>query len=326
MRFLEEQLAPSFDAVEVWDEPSYASLLPHPKPDAHKYSRGHLQVIAGSGSYPGAAVLCSDAAAHSGAGYVSLAVPQEIVAIAQTHLLTVPVRGFASMQGAFAAEEADVLLEAVQKADAVVCGPGLTVTAGTVALLQQLLVSSDKPLLLDADALNALRACSGQLSERRRLGYPLIITPHEGEARRLLELTATMEQGAEEADIAGLFDAEVTLAWRVQLAQVLSRCFAACVVFKGPVTIIVGEGRVIISDHGTPALASAGTGDVLSGIIGALLAQGLLPLQAAALGVYLHGCAARIATRKVSDICMVATDVIDALGEAVLALEQDGGR
>ena len=288
------------DAPEVWDEAEYAALLPLPIADTHKNARGRVLVIAGSGAYPGAAVLAARGAMRAGAGYVTLAVPDGIVSVAQGHLLAAPVVGLPQGRThAFSSAAADKALALSRDFDAVVLGPGLSQADGAAATARALVTRLQIPLVIDADALNAL-VDAGELIEQRTA--PTVLTPHPGELGRLLGMTA----------------AEVN-ADRVSSSAKLAGAGRA-VVLKGAGTVISADGRQVVNVSGTPALATAGTGDVLAGVIGALLAQRLEPLEAAALGAYLHGRAGEAAAADLTPMCVTAEDVPGYLPTAVAEL------
>lgn len=296
---IDAALADIDGAPELWTAEQYADLIPLPAVDAHKNSRGRLLVVAGSGAYPGAAVLAARGAIRSGAGYVTLAVPEGVVPIAQAHLLTVPVIGMPQGRGhAFSSAALGKLLELARDYDAVVLGPGLTLADGAVVTARGLVQQLDVPLLIDADGLNALVDARGLLDERTA---PTVLTPHPGELARLLGVSAAQVQGD-----------------RVSSSARLATSSRA-VVLKGAGTVISGAGRQVVNTSGTPALATAGTGDVLAGMIGALLAQGLSPLDAGALGAYVHGRAGQAAAATLTPMCVTAEDVpgflADAFGE-----------
>ncbi|MDR3037589.1 MAG: NAD(P)H-hydrate dehydratase [Coriobacteriales bacterium] len=302
-----------------------AVLLPPIARNAYKYTRGSLLVLAGSNSFPGAAVLAAQAAARGGAGYVTLAIPETVAAIAQAHLLSVPVIAAPATKGAFAADAwKDVCAQATH-VDAIVLGPGLTVTSSTSAFVEVVLREATVPVLVDADALNILAACWAQSgvvlpfasgvqtgsastsasnfgdctpSAPASAADPCyILTPHAGELKRLLDAT-------------GLAD-----------VQCLANALNAVVVAKGPETSIVSPTQMRSVSSGTPALAKAGTGDVLSGLIGSLVAQGASPFMAAVAGVELHARAGRIAERLFSRRSVCAEDVIQAVPHVLRELE-----
>jgi NAD(P)H-hydrate epimerase len=266
-----------------------AALLPPIPHDAHKYTRGSLLVLAGSARFPGAAVLAAKAAARAGAGYVTLAIPEPVVAIAQAHLLSIPVIAAPAANGAFAADAWGTTREQLHHLDAVVLGPGLTVTDSVCAFVQTVLREAAVPVLLDADALNILCILVRQGHPLKVSHREMVFTPHAGELKRLLEATGSAS------------------------AQQLATMFDATVVAKGPETYIFSATQSHLSTSGTAALAKAGTGDVLSGIIGSFIAQGIAPFDAAVLGVELHGRAGRYAEEQLGQRAVCAEDVIEAL-------------
>jgi NAD(P)H-hydrate epimerase len=303
--------------------------------DASKYSRGSLLVLAGSQRFVGAAVLCARAAARTGAGYVTLAVPASVAPIAQAHLLSIPVIAAAQPQeapeqlqnskgpknehrpeskGVFAPEGLSDILSAVTHINAIVCGPGLTSAPEALAFAAQVAKTVSVPVLLDADALRAVGSMGVGSMADRGVGSPqnrplladdgtapLILTPHAGELQRLLAATGAKDT----ADLA--------------------RITGAVVVAKGPETLIVSPSQSQLFTAGTPALATAGTGDVLSGIIGSLLAQGTEPYEAACIGVQLHSQAGRIAEQHFGTRSVMAEDVIEALAEVIQKLDSSLG-
>jgi len=294
-----ELLSPS-EAPEIWSDTDYAALLPLPAPDAHKNQRGRVLVVAGSGAYPGAAVLAVRGAQRMGAGYVTLAVPATIARIVQSHLVSGVVVGMPENPGhTFASRDADRILDMVSDYDAVVLGPGLTVARGAVTVVRTLVASLLIPLVVDADGLNALVDATELLASREA---PTVITPHPGELGRLLCGSAVDVQ-----------------ANRLQAASVLGRGTVSCVL-KGAGTVTAGQGRAVINTSGGPALATAGTGDVLAGMIGALLATGRSSLEAGALGAFLHGRAGEAAAELLTPVCVNAEDIPDQIPVAVAEL------
>jgi len=287
-------------APEVWAAEEYAALLPLPAADTYKNARGRVLVIAGSGQFPGAAVLATRGAMRSGAGYVTLAVPEGIVGVAQAHLLAAPVVGLPQGRThAFSSAAADKAIALARDFDAVVLGPGLTMADGAAATARDLVARLDRPLVIDADALNAL-VDAHELVERRK--HPTIITPHPGELARLLGTTAA----------------------KVQADRVSSSAKLAgpgrIVVLKGAGTVTSGDGRQVINTSGSPALATAGTGDVLAGVIGGLLAQGLSAFDSAVIGAYLHGRAGEAAAADLTPLCVTSEDLPEYLSVAAAEL------
>jgi len=307
--------------------------LPEIPSDANKYTRGSLLVLAGSRRYFGAGVLATLAAEKTGAGYVKLATPQGAVFAAKMHLLCSPVIEAAedNIYGGFAASALPDILQEATHVDALCVGPGLTVQENTSLFLSKILqhaAGENIPLLLDADALTIL-AAKPQLADARRAELlatqdmpeqtisPLILTPHEGELARLHNafFLAPRFQNEEPWPQTKL---RVSVS---EAAEALSEELGAIVVAKGPTTFIADGVSLIESSKASPALAKAGTGDVLSGIISSLLAQGIAALDAAILGVEIHGKAGLLAEKKLGRRSVTALDVIEALPQAVKSFE-----
>lgn len=297
---IDPALADVSGALEVWTAEEYAALLPLPAANDHKNDRGRVLVVAGSSAFPGAAILAARGAMRAGAGYVTLAVPEAMVPIAQAHLQAAPVVGLPQSRGhALSSAALDKVLQLARDYDAVVLGPGLTLADGAVVTSRGVVARLKLPLVVDADALNALVDAHEILEKRTS---PTVLTPHPGELARLLSTTPE----------------------RIQADRVASSAKLAAkntaVVLKGAGTVISGSGQQVVNTSGTPALATAGSGDVLSGIIGALLAQGLTPFDAGALGAYLHGRAGQAAAAALTPVCVTAEDLPDFLPAAVAEL------
>jgi len=287
------------DAPQIWTAEEYAALLPRPSADAHKNERGRVLIVAGSRSFPGAAVLAARGAMRMGAGYVTLAIPAPMVPIAQAHLLAAPVVGLPTAGRALSSAAAAVVKAMAPDYDAVVLGPGLTVADGAAATARSLVATLEQPVVIDADGLNAFVDHLDAIEARTA---PTVLTPHPGELARLLGTSAEEVQ----AD---------RLASSTRLAT-----DQRAVVLKGAGTVTSGQRQVIVNTSGTSALATAGTGDVLAGMIGALLAQGLSPLQAGALGAYVHGRAGEAAASQLTPLCVTAEDVPEFVPVAVSEL------
>lgn len=268
-----------------------------PRPcDAHKGLFGRVLVIAGSRGMSGAAVLCGSAALRGGAGLVTLAVPREILPIvagANPCYMTSPQ---ADEEGRLAREAFPALCGLVEAATAAAIGPGLGQSPALSALLVELLDQTHRPLVLDADALNGLAANREVLA--RRTG-PLILTPHPGEFARLTGL-----------------DTKQVQARRQELAVPFAAENGVVLVLKGHETIVTDGRQLFLNPTGNPGMATGGCGDVLTGLIAALLAQGLEPFAAAQVGVYLHGLAGDLARDRLSEASLIASDLLDDLSGA----------
>lgn len=315
--------------------PEIPCLPPIPQ-DAHKYSRGSLLILAGSKRYPGAGVLATLAAEKGGAGYITLATPQTAANVARQHLLCSPVLEAheAKVHGSFSAESLDDIWTSLHHIDAVCCGPGLTINDDTAAFVRGVLQHCSKkdiPLLLDADALNLVAAEPALIQSRSvaleatadldevqlKRHNPLILTPHAGELKRLLAVYSLPHPFASDKQTAYEEGAEQ----HVRDVIALSHTLDAVVVAKGPVTAIAYRDTWVTSNEATPALARAGTGDVLAGIISSLLAQGMSAFDAAFLGVKIHSKAGVLAEEAQGRRSVTALDVISALPQALQAFE-----
>jgi NAD(P)H-hydrate epimerase len=261
--------------------PSVLDAIPHRGADATKFTSGAVVVVGGSPGLTGAPVLAALGAMRAGAGYVTLTGPVEPVQRPIEAMYTPDVDA------------------AVGRADAVVLGPGLSKADDAFALARGLASRIQAPLVVDADGLNAL---AGQLAAH--LGdreAPTVLTPHAGELARLL--------GRESADVS---------AHRLACAREAAEASGAIVVLKGDDTLVVEPGgRVGVSPGIAPALATAGTGDVLAGVIGALLAKGMTPFDAACAGVFAHARAGQLAAEPHGPDGIIATDVATALPAAL---------
>jgi NAD(P)H-hydrate epimerase len=294
------ELADVVGAPELWTAEEHADLLPIAAQDAHKNERGRVLVIAGSAAFPGAAVLAARGAMRMGAGYVTVAVPESVVQLVQGHLVAATVVGLPQGRGhALSSSALDKALRLARDYDAVVLGPGLTQADGTVVTVRGLVTSLELPLVIDADALNALVDAHEILEQRSAL---TVLTPHPGELARLLGKTVAKIQAdriASSARLAGK---------------------SRAVVLKGAGTVTSVQGRQVVNTSGTQALATAGTGDVLAGMVGALLAQGLAPFDAGALAAYIHGRAGEAAGSVLTPVSVTAEDLPDFIPEAIAEL------
>ena len=295
----------------------YLDCVQQTSQDVDKYTRGSVLVVAGSSSYGGAAVLAATAAARAGAGYVTLAVPETIATVCRTHLTEIPVIGLSASGGTFSAAARAELLRLAGERSAVVCGPGLQVSADTSEIVSALL-ASDRPLVLDADALNALsRMTQGHLDrypEVIRRDAPLVLTPHRRELGRLVGMAKEPP-----ATLPAALDAARQIVWADGGSDL-------CVVAKGAATACVGVDVALVPSPGPSALATAGTGDVLSGVMGALLATGgratdSLPLLCA-FGCEVHATAGRLAMERHGSRGVMAMDVAQELGLALDTVEE----
>jgi len=276
------------------------SALPVRGPASTKFKSGQVIVVGGSRGLTGAPAMAARAAMRAGAGYVTVFAPASLQpVIASGATLELMTRGLAEdAQGGLAPEGRQDVLDAAARAGALALGPGLGRSEGAFALARELALGAKLPLVLDADGLNAHAHRLHALSARHA---PTVLTPHAGELGRLL--------GRDSSDIE---------AHRLQAVREAAARAGAVVVLKGDDTLVAEpSGRVAVSPGGSPALATAGTGDVLTGVIAAMLAQGLEPFTAACAAVWLHACAGRAAALALGSAeGVIATDVIEALPAA----------
>lgn len=289
------------------DEERAAKKLPKRAPNIHKYDAGTLLLIAGSEAYRGAALLAGEAALRGGCGMVYLAVPEGIraevsVALREAVTIALPQTG----EGTIARSAARALQPYLEKANAIAIGPGLGRNDETDAFVREFVSSTMKPVVIDADGLTAF---AGHAQELARGNAARVITPHDGELKRLVGETSDrdpLERLKETAD----------LAKRLQLTLVR----------KGaPTLVAASDGSVWINASGSSALATGGTGDVLTGLVGGLLAQGAEPVDAACVACFLHGRAGELAAAEKGVRGVIAGDLIPLLGPAMRLLESRVG-
>jgi ADP-dependent NAD(P)H-hydrate dehydratase len=277
---------------------SIPGLPPRPT-DSHKGRYGTVLVIAGSREMAGAAALTGASALRSGAGLVRVACPavvQPTVASFEPSYMTYPLAD--DGEGMIRLEPAIPALERlIGHADVVAVGPGLGQSEQIRGLIRWLIESTDKPLVIDADGLNVL---GSQIELLSRLTRPVVLTPHPGEFARLVGTTVAEVQADREGSA----------------ARLAGRSEWLVVVLKGAGTIVTDGRRVYLNRTGNPGMATGGAGDVLTGVIAALIGQKLAAFEAAQLGVYIHGLAGDIACDQSGVIGMIAGDIIDSLPDA----------
>jgi len=282
----------------ILEEDAAELLLPRDE-ESHKGSYGHLLIVAGSRGKTGAAVLAADAAIRGGAGLVTLAAPaslNDILEIKLTEVMTEPVRE--EKDGFFAKGAAANILEKLEGKSALVLGPGISRHDETGQMLRQILEKLSLPAVIDADAIWHLSNSKELIKESKA---PLILTPHPGEMARLLAISAADVQ-ADRIGISRRFVAE----------------YGCYLILKGARTIVAApSGEIFINSSGNAGMASAGTGDVLSGLIGALLCQGCSPLESAIAGVWIHGTAGDKAAEEMGEAGLIASDIIRKMPEVM---------
>jgi ADP-dependent NAD(P)H-hydrate dehydratase len=274
-------------------------LLPPRAEDGHKGRYGTVLVIAGGRGMAGAAALCGASALRSGAGLVRVAAPAEVqptVASFEPCYMTYPLPD--DPEGLIRLEPSIPVLERlIAAADVVAIGPGLGQSVDVRGLVRWVIQSTDKPLVIDADALSALATQPELLSGLTRA---VVLTPHPGEFARLVG-TGVAEVQADRIGCA---------------ARLAARSDPLIVVLKGAGTVVTDGRRVYVNPTGNPGMATGGAGDVLTGVIAALIGQRLPAFEAAQLGAYMHGLAGDIARDQSGTIGMIAGDIVDSLPDA----------
>jgi len=279
-----------------------AALLPTRDPRAHKGSVGRVLVAGGSVGLTGAVALAARAALRSGAGYVRAAVPRslnDVLEVKLTEEMTVPMPETPERTLALAALEP--LLARCSEADVVVMGSGLSRHREAAELARRVVAGSERPLVIDADGLSAFEGLADAFV---RSAAPRVLTPHLGEMRRLTGIDTA------------ILDTD-----RIDSAREWARRWHSVVVLKGAPTVIAGpDGATTVNPTGNPGMATVGMGDVLAGVIAALIAQGLAPYDAARLGAYAHGLAGDRVAAELGPLGLVAGDVAEAMPKALGAL------
>lgn len=273
-------------------------------PDAHKGHTGHLLVVAGSTGKTGAAAMTAVTAMRSGAGLVTLGIPESLNPILEVQVIEAMTSPLPEIPGgALGKSSLDAILDLLADKKCLALGPGLGTAPETRMLVHRLVQESTAPIVIDADGLNCL---AGKTAILKKLKVPAILTPHPGEMARLTDSTPAEVQKD-----------------RITCARNFSEKFDVHVVLKGARTVIAHpDGRVYVNPTGNAGMAAGGMGDVLTGIVAGLVTQGCAPESAARMGVYLHGSAADDLQRKKGAVGYLATEVIDAIPEQFQKLER----
>ncbi|MGB7327384.1 MAG: NAD(P)H-hydrate dehydratase [Rubripirellula sp.] len=274
-------------------------LLERPQ-DAHKGTFGRVLLVGGSRGMSGSISLSSVAALKTGSGLVTAAVPDrclETVAAFHPCLMTVPLPD--DENGAFSVEASISLAARMVRVDAVGAGPGMTTGDGSVRIVERLIAASPLPRVLDADAINVLAELNWAASATADDTGPLVLTPHPGELQRLVGVPASNRSE------------------QIDAAEELSNQTGAVIVVKGGPTVVVGLGQRYTNATGNPGMATAGSGDVLPGVVTSLLGQGLSAWDAARLAVWIHGQAGDLAAELTGQAGLTALEILQCLPQAV---------
>ena len=329
--FPEDLLTSEGIKTELLEKETLACLVPERPKYSHKGDYGHVLIVAGSRGKTGAALMAAKACLRAGAGLVTLGVPESLMDVFQCRVteemtLPLPDRG----DGTLSSKSVETILRYLaDRADVLCIGPGIGVSDETGTLMAKLILSSRAPLVVDADGINSLGSLQGKQGAREVLKKalaPIILTPHPGEMARLLKGGKGKRQGAKGSpgyEISGSLHKEIEKD-RINTTVNFAKETGTCLVLKGVPTIIAEpEGRAFINSTGNPGMATAGTGDVLAGMVSSFLAQGVNPVNASILGVFMHGLAGDLAAREKGVHSLIASDIIDSLPAAFKAMGED---
>jgi len=267
----------------------FKNFFPERKTDTHKGDYGKILLLCGSRGYTGAAALAALGALRSGAGLVYLGVPESIYEIEAIKLLEPVVIPFPDEAGMFASSANNRIMEMLPKMDAVLIGPGLGQSEGTLSVVQSVLKYCSCPVVLDADGINLIAKHKDVLRDRTA---PTVLTPHDGEFFR----------------IGGVISEN-----RCESAAALATEMGCIVLLKGHRTVVTDGITCYVNQTGNPGMATGGCGDVLAGIITSLIGQGIAPLEAAACGAWIHGAAGDLCAKEIGQYGMLPQDMINVL-------------
>ena len=291
--------------VQAMEESDIVHLLPRRPAYSHKGDYGHALVIAGSRGKTGAALMVARACLRTGAGMVTIGVPETLADIYQSRVteeMVLPLPDDGSGRLSIRAID-DIASFINSKADVIAAGSGIGVTDMTRELMDRLIKIATVPMVIDADGLNSLQSNTAVLKKAKA---PIILTPHAGEMARLLDISSLVPEHD-----------------RISLARSFSKKNGSYLVLKGaPAIVAEPEGHVLINTTGNPGMATAGAGDVLTGMIASFLGQGLHPLDASVAGVYMHGLSGDIAAVKKGMHSLIATDIIEMIPDAFLSFKK----
>jgi holo-[acyl-carrier-protein] synthase len=281
--------------------PQYRQVIPKRKKETHKGSYGRVGVIGGKKGMSGSVYFTALAALKSGSGLVYTVCPQAIYNILSHKLNEVILEAMGSQEDFFVEDDLDDILTVSRKYDVICLGPGVGTKDETKALIKKILLLTDKKIVLDADGLNCISDEPEILRKRKGL---TVITPHVGEMSRLTGIESSIINGNRE-----------------EIARSFSESYQVITVLKGSKTVVADGDSIYINNTGNPGMATAGAGDVLTGIIGSFIGQGMDMKDASRIGVYIHGIAGDIAAQKYGEYGMIATNLLEFLPHAVKLCE-----
>ena len=288
-------LAKNADGLQLFTKKKAKEFLPYRKRDGHKGTFGKIAVLAGSRGMDGAPLLTADAALRSGSGLVYLLLPEEIQKELSVQLREVLTKNLPSRNGIISEKSVKIILDFAKKVDLLAVGPGLGLNNSTKKVIKEILQNLKIPLVMDADALNSI----SDLELLKNYKGEILLTPHPGEMSRLIDLSiAEINQN------------------KIEIAKEFALKYKVNLILKGALTVIAApDGRVYLNNTGTNGMATAGSGDVLTGIVSALIGQGMNIFEAAALAVYVHGKAGENASLDKSDFGLKSGDLISYLSD-----------
>ena len=329
--FPEELLKTEKLNIELLMKDYISALIPERNKYSHKGNYGHVLIVAGSRGKTGATLMAAKACLRCGAGLVTIGVPESLADIFQSRVteemtLILPDKG----DGTLSVRASNKILEFLNKTGGMLAiGPGIGVSAETEKLMRTLIKNSEAPIVIDADGINSIKGGRGDFS---KVKAPLILTPHPGEMARLLQQLAPpplppprggrAREGGKAPNSELLTKIEKD---RINTAISFAKETGTYLVLKGVPTIIaVPDGRAFINSTGNPGMATAGTGDVLTGMISGFLNQTPNPIHACITGVYMHGLAGDMAASEKGQYSLIATDIIDKIPDAFRSFESNG--
>lgn len=271
------------------------------RPGSHKGDYGHVFILAGSAGLTGAAYLTSQGALISGSGLVTLGIPKSLNPVMARKLTEVMTKPLPETRSQSLSRKAfSEIRKFLEKRDVLAIGPGLSQHKETQLLIRKIILCCNKPMVIDADALNALAGCVKGLVKIPRRRSATVLTPHPGEMGRLINKSAGFVQKD-----------------RKNIAKEFAKKYNLTLVLKGHHTVVASPRNIYINKTGNPGMASGGVGDVLTGVIASFLGQGLSGFDAARLGVYVHGLAGDLSAKEKGQLSVTAVDLLNKLPKAL---------